>query len=89
MIGFVFQSFYLSAEAHGTDNVALPLLLCERAAPRTARERAAEALASVGLEDRMDFYPNQLSGGQCQRVAIARAMIASRASCLWTSRPAR
>ena len=68
MIGFVFQSFYLLPKLTALDNVAVPR--------RERRERAAEALASVGLEDRMDFYPNQLSGGQCQRVAIARAMIA-------------
>ena len=72
-IGFVFQSFHLLPKMDALDNVALPLLyggvpLAER------RERAAEALKAVGLEDRMHFMPNQLSGGQCQRVAIARAM---------------
>ena len=75
MIGFVFQSFYLLPKLTALDNVALPLLYAN-VPRRERRERAAEALASVGLEDRMDFYPNQLSGGQCQRVAIARAMIA-------------
>ena len=74
-IGFVFQSFYLLPKLTALDNVALPLLYAN--VPRKERrERAAEALKSVGLEERMDFYPNQLSGGQCQRVAIARAMIA-------------
>ncbi|MBQ8835161.1 MAG: ABC transporter ATP-binding protein [Oscillospiraceae bacterium] len=73
-IGFVFQHFHLMPKMDALDNVALPLLyagvpLAER------RERAAEALKSVGLEDRMNFLPNQLSGGQCQRVAIARAMV--------------
>lgn len=74
MIGFVFQSFYLLPKLTALDNVALPLLYAN-VPRRERRERAAEALASVGLEDRMDFYPNQLSGGQCQRVAIARAII--------------
>jgi len=75
MIGFVFQSFYLLPRLTALDNVGLPLLYAN--VPRKERrERAAEALRSVGLEDRMDFYPNQLSGGQSQRVAIARAMIA-------------
>ena len=73
-IGFVFQSFHLMPKLDARDNVALPLLyagipLKER------RERAEEALKAVGLGDRMDFLPNQLSGGQCQRIAIARAMV--------------
>ncbi len=73
-IGFVFQSFHLLPKMDALDNVALPLLyggvpLKER------REMAAEALKAVGLEERMNFLPNQMSGGQCQRVAIARAMV--------------
>ena len=73
-IGFVFQHFHLMPKLDARDNVALPLLygdvpLMER------RQRAEEALKAVGLEERMDFLPNQLSGGQCQRVAIARAMV--------------
>ncbi len=73
-IGFVFQSFHLLPKMTALDNVALPLLyggvpLKER------KRRAAEALEAVGLSDRAEFYPNQLSGGQCQRVAIARAMV--------------
>ena len=75
MIGFVFQSLYLLPKLNALDNVALPLLYAN-VPRRERRDRAAEALASVGLDERMDFYPNQLSGGQCQRVAIARAMIA-------------
>ena len=73
-IGFVFQHFHLLPKMTALDNVALPLLYGD-VSLKERRERAAEALKAVGLEDRMDFYPNQLSGGQCQRVAIARAMV--------------
>ncbi len=73
-LGFVFQSFHLMPKLTALDNVALPLLY-GNVPLKERRERAAEALRSVGLEDRMDFLPNQLSGGQCQRVAIARAMV--------------
>lgn len=70
-LGFVFQSFYLMPKLTALDNVALPLLYAG-VSLKERRERAAEALKAVGLEERMDFFPNQLSGGQCQRVAIAR-----------------
>ena len=73
-IGFVFQSFHLLPKMDALDNVALPLLYA--GVPlKERRARAAEALKAVGLEERMHFMPNQLSGGQCQRVAIARAMV--------------
>ena len=73
-IGFVFQSFHLMPKLDARDNVALPLLYGD-VPLKERRERAEEALKAVGLEERMDFLPNQLSGGQCQRVAIARAMV--------------
>ena len=73
-IGFVFQSFHLLPKMDALDNVALPLLYAD-VPLRERRERAAQALQAVGLGERMEFYPNQLSGGQCQRVAIARAMV--------------
>ena len=73
-LGFVFQNFHLLPKMTALDNVALPLLY-GGVGQKARRERAAEALKAVGLEDRMDFLPNQLSGGQCQRVAIARAMV--------------
>ena len=73
-IGFVFQNYYLLPKLNATENVALPLLYA--GVHRKERlERAEEALRSVGLEDRLTFLPNQLSGGQCQRVAMARAMV--------------
>jgi len=73
-IGFVFQHFHLLPKMTALDNVALPLLYADIPL-KERRQRAADALKAVGLEERMDFYPNQLSGGQCQRVAIARAMV--------------
>ena len=73
-IGFVFQGFHLMPKMDALENVALPLLYAG-VSVKDRRERAAEALRSVGLEDRIHFMPNQLSGGQCQRVAIARAIV--------------
>ena len=73
-IGFVFQNFQLLSGQTALENVELPLTYA--GIPRKLRaERAGEALARVGLSDRMDFLPNQLSGGQKQRVAIARALV--------------
>lgn len=73
-IGFVFQTFNLLPKQTALDNVALPLQYAG-VPKRYRKERCIEALAMVGLEDRVDFKPTQLSGGQKQRVAIARAMI--------------
>ena len=73
-IGFVFQSFHLMPKMDAVDNVALPLLYAN-VPLKERRSRAEEALKAVGLEDRIHFLPNQLSGGQCQRGAIARAMV--------------
>jgi putative ABC transport system ATP-binding protein len=74
VLGFVFQHADLLPGLTALDNVALPLLY-RGTGKRERRERAAEMLRKVGLEDRMEFMPNQLSGGQCQRVAIARAIV--------------
>ena len=73
-IGFVFQQFHLLPEMDARDNVALPLLYAGMSL-KERRERAEEALKMVGLEERIHFKPNQMSGGQCQRVAIARAVV--------------
>lgn len=73
-IGFVFQSFHLLSQRKAWENVALPLMYA--GIPRKQRKKLAiEALEQMGLSDRVNFYPTQLSGGQCQRVAIARAIV--------------
>ena len=71
-IGFVFQSFQLLPALMALENVMLPL---ELAGEANARSRAREILQRVGLADRLDHYPRQLSGGEQQRVAIARAFV--------------
>ena len=72
--GFVFQSATLMPWADALTNVALPLELAGMARPE-ARTRAARALTAVGLGDRLDARPRQLSGGMAMRVALARALV--------------
>jgi putative ABC transport system ATP-binding protein len=73
-IGFIFQLYHLIPVLTALENVELPLTLT-RLSRRERREHALTALKVVGLTDRADHYPRQLSGGQEQRVAIARAIV--------------
>lgn len=70
-IGFVFQNFYLLPELRAWENVGLPMLFDRRSG---RSERARELLERVGLGERMNHLPSELSGGEMQRVAIARAL---------------
>ena len=73
-IGFVFQFFHLIPRLSAAENVEMPMILAGIAV-KERKQRVAQALASVNLQDRSSHRPDQLSGGQLQRVAIARAMI--------------
>lgn len=72
-IGFIFQNFNLVPNLTAMENIMLPMMF-QGISREEREERAKELLKKMGLGDRMDHYPNQLSGGQMQRVAIARSL---------------
>lgn len=74
-LGFVFQSYSLVPTWSALQNCQLPLLYRKQTTPSRSRELAKQQLIRLGLGDRLDAYPRQLSGGEQQRVAIARALV--------------
>ena len=84
-MGFIFQSYNLIPVLSAVENVELPLLLIG-VRPGRARARAADMLDRVGLGERLDHRPNELSGGEQQRVAIARALVTEPAI-VWADEP--
>src|SRR5437660_1546113 len=73
-VGFIFQAYYLLPELDALENVCLPARMARTPAPH-AQARGRELLARVGLQERLEHKPYELSGGEQQRVAIARALI--------------
>lgn len=74
-IGFVFQKFYLNNNLTALENVILPSLINKKMTKNERRENAMQLLKLVGLENRLNHKPKELSGGEAQRVAIARSLI--------------
>ena len=74
-IGFIFQNYNLLSKTTSVENVELPLMYNPEVSAEERRQRAIEALKTVGLGDRLYHKSNQMSGGQMQRVAIARALV--------------
>lgn len=74
-IGFIFQSYYLNPFMKAYENVILPTFTNKNISDKERKDLAYKLLKQVGLEDRMDHYPKEMSGGEQQRVSIARALI--------------
>ena len=73
-VGFMFQFYHLIAELTAAENIMLPFVL-GRGSFKKARQRAEELASLLNISSRLNFYPNQLSGGEQQRIALARALI--------------
>lgn len=73
-IGFVFQSFYLNPKLTAIENVILPMYINKDIESSNRRRKALKLLTNFGLENRINHYPKELSGGEQQRIAIARAL---------------
>ena len=73
-IGFIFQGIYLNPNLKAYENVIIPMLINKNISPKDRKKRAVSLLEKVGLANRTEHYPNELSGGEQQRVAIARAL---------------
>jgi putative ABC transport system ATP-binding protein len=84
-MGFVFQAYNLVQVLNAVENVEMPLLL-DGGDTDEARERATRALERVGLGDRTEHFPNQLSGGEQQRVALARSLV-NEPEIVWADEP--
>lgn len=73
-IGFIFQNFYLNPSLKAFENVIVPMLINKEINEKERKEKAFKLLTQVGLEDRINHFPREMSGGEQQRVAIARAL---------------
>jgi ABC-type lipoprotein export system ATPase subunit len=85
-LGFVFQAFYLNPKLKAYENVMLPMYINEKYSNSDLKAKAMELLEQLGLSDRSNHYPRELSGGEQQRVAIARAL-ANNPDCIFADEP--
>lgn len=74
-IGFIFQSFYLNNNLTALENIILPTYINQSINKKESINRAIKLMTELGIENRQNHYPKELSGGECQRVAIARSLI--------------